>query len=88
MIFKNGFNGFSSPLVGSVATFEFVYSSISVYIIICARVRAMWVSTTHSLLFLIKILSNANSLWKTKKLDGMQKVLQLSPYISIYIYIY
>ncbi len=36
--------------MGSVATFDFVYSSINcVYIIICARVTAMWVNSRHIL---------------------------------------
>ncbi len=51
MIFKNGFNYIlmnvaTAPVVGSVATFDFVYSNINcVYIIISARVTAMWVSS-------------------------------------------
>ncbi len=45
-------------VVGSVATFDFVHSSINcVYIIIYARVKAMWLSSRLMLLYCIKILA-------------------------------
>ncbi len=57
--------------VGSVATFDFVYSSIiCVYIIICARITAMRESGWCGFIVFKFLLSNANSLWKTKLLTG------------------
>ncbi len=47
-----------SSVVWSVATFDFVHSSINcVYIIICACVKAMWVSSRLMLLYCNKILA-------------------------------
>ncbi len=50
----------------------FLYSSLSK----SARVTPMWVSSRLMWLYCIKIMANANSLWKLKE---MQKVLQPSP---------